>query len=257
MFHLVLEGDDMLSGRVALLVGSGDDSISRSVALTLAMRQVRIAVCYTERDEDIGAAVHTDRLIGAIRDMGGEVLALPVDLTQPDTVGPMVNDVLAAYGKVDILVSRVGMRWDPCVAAHLPPEDIDATVQAEIEGTLQCIEGCLPAMSENGWGRILAIGPFEPVCWTIGSSASAARHFLSLQFERHERPYNITFNLIHPGWAVVGPGRPEAALAAARHDPAWQARRHATAQDVADAAVFLCGESARFITGSQLFFAME
>lgn len=247
----------MLSGRTALLIAGGDDSVIRSLALSLTLIRARVALGYTSNAQEGDAAARVDGLIGTIRELGGEALAMPIDTSQPGAVASLVGAVLSTFGKIDLLVSRVGARWDPCAAARMPPDALDAAVQAEIEGALQGIEACLPVMRQNGWGRIVAIGPFEPVCWTHGASAPAARRFLAQQFERHERPHNITFNLIHPGWGVVPAVRAEAAIAAARHDSAWQARRQATAQDIADAALFLCGESARFISGSRLFFALE
>ncbi|HMM28253.1 MAG TPA: SDR family oxidoreductase [Aggregatilineaceae bacterium] len=247
----------MLSGRVALIAGVCDHGIGRSTALTLALQGARIALGCTPHNSGADAKANADNLIATIRDIGGEALAFPLDSRRPETIAAWVGAAVAEFGAVDMLVSRVAPIWDASAAAHLATDALDAAVQAEIEGTLLCIQACLPVMRQNGWGRIVAIGPFEPVSWIHGRSATHARRFLAQHFERRERPHNITANLIHPGWGGVGAGNSEAALAAARHEPAWEARRHTSAQDIADAVLFLCSEAARFITGSQLFFALE
>jgi|GEM_PF-2012635 3-oxoacyl-[acyl-carrier protein] reductase len=248
----------MLSGRIALITGPADDSIVRSITLSLALHGAKTAIAYTTPKEVADAPARADALVYAAHDLGGEAFALPLsEGEQADAAAAVIQGVLSAYGTVDLLLSRVGAGWDPYAAAQMSTAELDAAVQAEIADALMCIQACLPVMRQNNWGRIVLICPFEPVCWTHGSAAAEARRFMAQQFERHERSHNITLNLIHPGWGVVGPGRAEAALAAARHESTWQHRRTASAQDIADAALFLCGESARFICGSQLFFAME
>jgi len=254
---LFAEGKLMLSGRVALIAGVCDHGIARSIALTLALQGARIAFGCTPQNSGADATADADTLIATIRDFGGEALAFPLEPRQPEAVAAWIGAAVAEFGTVDLLVSRVAPGWDASAAANLTTDALDAAVQAEIEGTLLCIQACLPVMRQNGWGRIIAIGPFEPVAWIHGRSASHARRFLAQHFERRERPHNITANLIHPGWGGVGAGNDEAAIAAARHESAWEARRHASAQDIADAVLFLCSEAGRFITGSQLFFALE
>lgn len=247
----------MLSGRIALITGRADDSIVRSVALSLALHGAKIAFALSAPAKDSGAAASVEELIFAVQDLGGEAIALPLPDAQQGAADSLAADVVSTYGAVDLLVSRVGAGWDPYAAAHMPTDELDAAVQAEITGALLGIQACLPLMRQRNWGRIVAIGPFEAVCWTHGGAAPSARRFMAQQFERHERTHNITMNLIHPGWGMIGPGRAEAALAAARHDAVWQQRRTVSAQDIADATLFLCAESARFISGSQLFFAVE
>ncbi|MCC6799950.1 MAG: SDR family oxidoreductase [Anaerolineae bacterium] len=247
----------MLSGKVALIAGGCDHGIARSTALTLALHGARIAFGCTPQNPGADAKADADNLIATIRDFGGEALAFPLEPRHPEAVAAWIGAAVAEFGAVDLLVSRVAPGWDASAAANLTTDALDAVVQAEIEGTLLCIQACLPVMRQNGWGRIVVIGPFEPVSWIHGRSASHARRFLAQHFERRERPHNITANLIHPGWSGIGAGNFDAALAAARHESAWEARRQASAQDVADAVLFLCSEAARFITGSQLFFALE
>lgn len=242
----------MLSGRVALIASAADESITRSTALTLALHGARIVWGHAP---DLAQAA--DALVKAVRNLGREALAVPVDPRRPEDAGVLVEAGVSAFGSADILVSRVGSGWDPASAAQMAPAALDAVVQSALEGALWCIEACLPVMRRRHWGRIVAIGPFEAICWTLGSSVPAARRFLARHFERRERQHNITANLIHPGWGGVAPDRIEMALAYARHDSPWQARRHVTAQDIAEAVLYLCSEPARFMTGNQFFFALE
>src|SRR5690606_31293513 len=97
----------MPSGRIALIAGRADDSIVRSVALSLALHGAKTAFAYTEPEQDSGAAASVEELVHAVRDLGGEAIALPLSEAQQGAADKLVRDVISAYGAVDLLVSRV------------------------------------------------------------------------------------------------------------------------------------------------------
>jgi citronellol/citronellal dehydrogenase len=91
---------DANAGRVALVTGGGT-GIGRATALELARTGARVAICGRRPEllEETRAAVET---------LGGECLAVPTDVREPDQVEALVDAVLARFGAIDVLVNNAG-----------------------------------------------------------------------------------------------------------------------------------------------------
>src|SRR5450631_4042712 len=90
-----------LAGRVAVVTG-GNRGIGRSIALGLATAGASVAIL--SRNAEKNAAVLTE-----LKAMGGQALALPLDVTQRDTLADTMGRVEAALGGIDILVNNAGV----------------------------------------------------------------------------------------------------------------------------------------------------
>ncbi|MBX3227701.1 MAG: SDR family NAD(P)-dependent oxidoreductase [Labilithrix sp.] len=136
-----------LQRRVALVTGASR-GIGRSIALALARAGARVAVNHRVHEQEAEGVVEE---IGAF---GGEAMVVRADVTDPDEVAAMVEDVRRTFGPVEILVNNAG------IARALPLEQVqlatwDKTFSANLRAPFIVTSAVLPAMRTQRWGRLV------------------------------------------------------------------------------------------------------
>lgn len=250
-----------LAGKVALVVGAERRrSIGRSVAAALAARGADVAVTGTAAgsggDADWSGA-------GAVRDdlaerFGVTATAHLVDVASADQVGRMVTDVVAAHGRIDILVTTAAVpAGDAAPVAELVLADWERTLAVNLTGAMLVCRAVVRRMVADAVaGRIVAIGSVhgrEGVALRAAYSASKFGLVGLMQSLAQElAPTGITVNTVCPG--VVATDRISDVDAAAldRTVARVPMGRAAVGADVAAAVAFLCGPAAGYITGQSL-----
>jgi 3-oxoacyl-[acyl-carrier protein] reductase len=137
-----------ISGKVAL-VTAGSKGLGRASAAALAAEGVRVVIC--ARGEETLRATEA-----AIRSDGGEVHAIPADVTDPAAPARLVNETRERYGSLDILVANAGGP-PPGRALDLSDDQIDTAVNANLTTSVRLVREAVPAMQAAGWGRICCI----------------------------------------------------------------------------------------------------
>ncbi len=94
-----------LQGKVAIISG-GTIGIGQSMALALAQAGVQIIIA------DHNASSTNKTLSGIKQSEDFETIALKVDITDPTSVNQMLNNVIEQFGKIDMLVNKVGMTYN-------------------------------------------------------------------------------------------------------------------------------------------------
>ena len=133
-----------LSGRAALVTG-GSDGIGRATAHRLATEGVSVAITARRTDHLQAAASEI------AKETGGEVLALPGDVTRPDQVQSVVDQAASAFDRLDILVSNAGRSAAghvDAVADAVWREDLDLKLMGAIPG---CACSCCPHAPPGRW----------------------------------------------------------------------------------------------------------
>jgi 3-oxoacyl-[acyl-carrier protein] reductase len=232
-----------ISGRTAAVAASSA-GLGLGAAKALAAEGVRVAI--SGRDPQ--------RLAAAAAQIGGNVVAIEADVSQPAGGRSFVEQAIAALGHVDILVTNAGG----------PPPGTFATTELpafEAAFDMNClamIEMCrvaIPPMRERGWGRVCAItsiGVKQPIGMLLASSVARAglTSFLKIT-AREVAADGVTVNSAQPGshwtdrFSKIMPDR----AAAARTVPAGIVGEP---DDFGAAVAFLCSEQAKFITGTGL-----
>ena len=189
-----------LKGRVALVTG-GSEGIGKATATTLAVEGSRVAIC-ARRPDVLEAAAEDIR-----RTTEGEVLAIPTDLRDSDSVDNLIATINDAWGGVDVLVNNAGtasgMPFD-----QLTDEALLADMQLKLFGWMRCIRGVLPHMKEQRWGRIVnltALAAKAPGANSYPSSVSrAAGVALTKALSKELAPHNILVNTVLIGLIKAG-----------------------------------------------------
>jgi NAD(P)-dependent dehydrogenase (short-subunit alcohol dehydrogenase family) len=136
-----------LRGKCALVTG-GSMGIGKAAALELAAEGCRVAIA--ARGEPALAQAAEE-----IRHRAqGEALAVRTDCTKPGDIGRMVEEVIARFGRIDILVNSIGA----AKSGHflqLPEEDWRESLELKLYGVIRCCRAVVPHMQRQRWGRIV------------------------------------------------------------------------------------------------------
>jgi NAD(P)-dependent dehydrogenase (short-subunit alcohol dehydrogenase family) len=235
-----------LSGRVAVVMG-GTTGLGRAIALGLAEAGADV-VASARRPEQV------DGTAAEIEALGRRTLRVGCDVTQRPSVQVLHDGVMAAFGRVDILVNAAGITFK-APAADLAEEDWNRVMDTNLMGTLRACQIFGLTMVAAGYGRIVNIASlstfvsFHEVAAYSASKAAVASLTRSLAVELaqegRERKRDCSGNFSHAAECQAGAGN----RARRRVADAHAYGRFGRAEEVAGAAVFLASEAASFVTG--------
>jgi NAD(P)-dependent dehydrogenase (short-subunit alcohol dehydrogenase family) len=242
-----------LKGKFALITG-GSRGIGRGIALKLGAQGVRIGVHYYRNDK---AAKET---LTAIRQSGSDGTVLQADLTRPDQVSRLFQQVRNEFDRLDIFVSNARPEASEF---FVPPLEItleqwNSAINSQATAFLIGAREAAKLMVDNG--RIIAItyapggrtGGLQP--WVAMGAAKAALETLVRYFAVALAQRGITVNSVSPGWTddSVLNSLPDAVQKAIGdwHQRGWTPmRRLGTPADIGNIVALLCREEAAWITG--------
>ncbi len=241
------------TARVALVTGGGR-GIGREICLGLARAGQKVAVA----DLRVPEATETAATINA---EGGTAIAVEMDVADADAVAGGLMSVTDELGPVEVLVNCAG--WDVLTPFVATDEDFwDRVIEINYKGPLRTTHGCLPAMIEAGFGRIVNIGSDAGRVGSSGEAVYAGAKGGVIAFTktiaREVARRGITANVVCPG-PTDTPLLEEIAAATDTSDKiigamarAVPMKRIGQPHEVAAAVVFLCSEEAGYITGQTL-----
>nr|WP_272918633.1 SDR family oxidoreductase [Streptomyces sp. HUCO-GS316] len=236
------------------MVTGGARGIGAATARILAARGARVAVNYHK------SADRAEEVVAAIRQRGGEAVAVQGDVTDPDGVSAVVEAVKAGLGPIDVLVlNAAGLgaheaRIAP--AADLAWKDLEHVVNQQLKALFLTVQAVLPDMTARGGGSVVAVGAalarrpaprFLPLT-VAKAGVEAAVRTLALE----AGPHGVRVNAVEPNLILTELARfiPEEQRRAAAERAAL--RRNGTPEDIAEVIAFLASERASYLTGSCL-----
>lgn len=249
-----------LTGRTAIVFGGGQTpgqtiGNGRASALTYAREGARVVVVdlHIDRAEATSERIRAD---------GGEALALAADVTREDDVRGAVAATLTAFGSIDILHNNVGVSiaGGDAVATEITLEAFDRIVALNLRSMVLAAKHTLPVMRDQGRGVVTNISSIAAVTeypYVAYQTTKAGVLGLTRNLATAEAEHGIRVNAILPGLldtpmaieSRVGLGIPREEVIASRSAKVPLGGRMGDAWDVANAALFLASDEARFITG--------
>jgi NAD(P)-dependent dehydrogenase (short-subunit alcohol dehydrogenase family) len=242
-----------LGGKVAIVTG-GASGIGAACAETLAREGARVIV--SDIDDAGGEA-----LVERIKRSGGDAIYRHHDVTS-EAGWPALIAAADTLGGLHILVANAGISR-PALVVDLSLEEWRRQTAVNLDGVFLSVKHAIPAMRRSGGGSIVIMSSVAGLRGSVAGSAYCAtkggvRLFAkAVAMECAWMRDNIRINTILPGiidtpiWAKL-PARVPVI------DPRELAKavtplgRAGTAQDVADAALFLCSDAAAYMTGAEL-----
>lgn len=244
-----------LNGKVAIVTG-GARGIGR--AIVEAFCQEGAEVVFSDVNRALG-----ERSARELEREGNSVRFLCADMGESAQIGNMVKQTLDGFGHIDILVNNAGILCDDALAEDVSEEEWERMLRIDLTAPFLCCKYVLPHLRKQGSGAIINIAS------TAGLTASrrdppycAAKTGLvglTRSLACDYAPYRVRVNAICPGtcetemWKrYLNSLSPEEAEAKQRYYLQAQPLGMCRPEDVADAAVYLASDRARFITGIAL-----
>ena len=248
-----------IKGKIAL-VTAASRGLGRGCAEQLASEQCRVAIC--SRDE-ADAKQAAEEIAGQT---GAEVLGFGADVSKPEDIGRLLEDVKQSLGDPEILVTNAGGP-PPGTFASTALEEYEKALNLNLMSAVNLIHGVTPSMKANGWGRIIAITSIsvkQPIANLLLSNMARAGLTGFLKTIATElAPYGITVNALLPGTHKTARIDQLVQDIATREsktleeviqelNDAVPCKTIGDPSDFGAAAAFLAGTRARYITGQNL-----
>ena len=231
--------------RTALITGASR-GIGAATARRLARAGYAVAVNYC-RSEDRALA-----LVEEHRETGHTAMAVHADVSDPDQVGDMVDNVLDKFCQLDILVCNAGRSWVGLLG-DMTPEEWRELFAVNLDSVFYCCKAVMPHMIHRKRGKIITIssmwGQVGASCEAAYSASKAGVIGLTKALAKELGPSGITVNCVAPGVVDTEMNQNLTAedLDALRQETPLE--RIGRAEDVAESVLFLASEGADFITG--------
>ena len=234
-----------LKGKVAIVTGAGR-GLGWSIAERLARDGANLVVA--EIDPKSG-----DEKAAVISRMGGEVLAVRVDVSKWTDVERMVKQVLEKFGRIDILVNNAGLMGNYYLVTDYPEEEWDRLIDVNLKGTFLCCKAVLPAMIKQKYGKIISLasvaGKEGNARMPAYSASKAAIIALTKTIAKEVASYNINVNCVSPALCETDMAKdmtPEQRALLVSKIPMG---RLGKPEEVAAVVKFLASDESSFVTG--------
>ena len=238
-----------LMGKTALITGAAQ-GFGLGIAETFVKEGARVAVL----------DLNGDKATEAAKAIGGDAIAITCDVARGDSVETAVAQILAAFGRLDIVVNNAGTSHRNMPMIDVSEEEFDRVFAVNVKSIYLMAKATVPHFREHGGGVILNIGstagvrPRPGLTWYNGSKGAV--NLLSKSMAVELAPDRIRVNAIAPVAGetpllatFMGEDTPEK-RAQFRASIPWG--RLSTPQDMANAALFLCSDEAEMVTGTVL-----
>jgi 3-oxoacyl-[acyl-carrier protein] reductase len=242
-----------LKDKAALITG-GAAGIGKATAERFVEEGAKVIIC--DVNQEAGGAF--------VKELGPEHAFYKLDVTDRQAVQAWVDDVVARYGRVDVLINNAGVLRDNQLVKvkdgelvnQMPEADFDLVIAVNLKGVFNCTQAVAPYMIKQGGGVILNATSIVGLDGNFGQTNYVATKAgvigMTKVWARELGRYNIRVNAVAPGFTATEMvmAMPEKIL------EGMKARtplgRMGQPRDIANAYLFLASEEASFITGTVL-----
>lgn len=237
----------MPKDKVAVITGASR-GIGKSIALALAAQGASIVAVDMDQTS-------TEAVVAELQAAGGKALAVVGNVTVTADAERMIDAAMEAFGRVDILVNNAGITRDGLLM-RMKDEDWDAVLSVNLKGAFLCTRAAFKVMSKQRYGRIINIASIVGQMGNAGQAnycaSKAGLIGLTKSNAREMAKRNITVNAVAPGF--ISTAMTDALSDKVRAELTSQIPmdRLGSADDIANAVLFLASEASGYITGHVL-----
>ena len=241
----------IVEGKVALVTGGGG-GIGRAAALAFAREGARVAVA------DFAADTARDT-VALINDAGGQAITLTGDVTRAKDVRTMIDDTIAAYGRLDCAFNNAGIAPYQVDAsgrktAEWSEESFDRMIAVNLKGVWLCMKEEIRLMQSQGGGAIVNTGSIAGLIGLVTSSAYvAAKHGVIGLTKTAALEYaeaKIRVNAVCPGFIQTRMTDDTMRRRGEQILAQIPSHRMGKPEEIAEMVVWLCSERASYVTGA-------
>ncbi len=245
-----------LEGKVAIVVGAGQTpgetmGNGRATAITFAREGAKVVLV----DRRLDSAKETETMVD------GDAFSFEADVTDPEACAAIVKATIDTYGRIDVLHNNVGIGAGDGNIANVSEEAWHRIIDVNLTAMFNTCKAALPVMRDQRAGAIINISSVASVCSVpllAYKVSKAGVNALTEQLAIANAKYGVRVNAILPG-LMDTPMAVDAMARATGMDRRDYAQlrdsqvpllgKQGTAWDVANAALFLASDEAKFITG--------
>ena len=244
-----------LQGKTALITGASRN-IGRQVALTFAREGADLVLNTRQSRQEL------EEVEAQCRELGVNTHLAMGDVSDPCIAAGVVEQGIAALGKVDILVSNVAIRPHKPIL-EISNEEWQQVMEINLFPAFYLIKAVLPGMMERRSGSIIAMGGQSAITGrpdtALVTTAKTGLMGLIRAVAAEMAPYNIRANMVNPGSTDTTRANPEwypefqdVARGSDAHVASIPMRRQGTVHDIAEACLFFASDESGYITGDRL-----
>lgn len=185
-----------LLDKVALITGAGS-GIAKATAILFAKQGAKVAALGRTKDE-------LEATVTEIHQINGEAIVLVADISQPEDMHQVTQDIINKWGRLDIVFANAGINgvWAPI--EELEPEEWDRTININLKGTFLTVKYTVPYLKERGGSIIITSSVngtrvFSNSGSTAYSCSKAAQVAFAKMTALELAKHRIRVNVICPG----------------------------------------------------------
>jgi 3-oxoacyl-[acyl-carrier protein] reductase len=237
-----------LKGKVAIVTGSAR-GLGAATARRLSLEGASVVVTDILREQ-------AEATVAALKAEGLSAHCVIADITKAADVQRLVDETVATFGGVHILVNNAGFPRDKYLV-KMSEEDWTLVIDVMLKGAFLASKAVMPLMIEQGWGRVINISSrahFGNPTQANYSAAKAGLIGMAKALAMEEGRYGITVNCVAPGFmeTEMVQALPTYEAIKQRAIEMQPIKRAGRPDDIANAVAFLASEVAGFISGEVL-----
>jgi 3-oxoacyl-[acyl-carrier protein] reductase len=235
-------------GKTVIVTG-GNTGIGREICLSFAMLGSNVVINYLY-EEDLAFDLLTH-----VENLGGKGMVVKGDVSKLDQAQEIIDQAIQTFGSVDVLVNNSGITRDNLMM-RMTENEFDSVINVNLKGTWNMCKSVTRHMLKNRKGKIINIASVVGIMGNAGQAnyvaSKAAIIGLTKSLSKEFGSRGVTCNAVAPGFIQTKMTEELTDEVKDNYLKQIPLNRFGSAQDVANAVVFLASEKADYITGQVL-----